>query len=73
LPNTLSCGQIKVLEVKIMTRKLIFGLLFLIMAASVSACGLAETRHDDTSLYEKDQNSVIIGGETKFSVGGKVN
>ena len=55
-----------------MTRKLIFGLLFLIMAASVSACGLAETRHDDTSQNEKDQNTVIIGGETKFSVGGQV-
>lgn len=56
-----------------MTRKLIFGLLFLIMAASVSACGVAETRHDDPSLHEKDQNSVIIGGETKILVGGKVN
>jgi hypothetical protein len=55
-----------------MTRKLIFGLLLLIMAASVSACGLAETRHGDTSLNEKDQNSVIIGGETKFSVTGQV-
>jgi hypothetical protein len=55
-----------------MIRKLIFGLLFLIMAASVSACGLTETRHDDTSQNEKDQNCVIIGGETKFSVGGQV-
>ena len=61
-----------VLEVKIMTRKLIFGLLFLIMAASVSACGLAETRQGDTSLQEKDQNSMTIGGETKFSVTGKI-
>jgi hypothetical protein len=72
LPNTLSGSQIKVLEVKIMTRKLIFGLLFLIMAASVSACGLAETRHDDTSQNEKDQNCVIIGGQAEFSVTGKV-
>ena len=53
-----------------MTRKLIFGLLFLIMAAS--ACGLAETRHGDPSLHEKDQNSVTIDGETKFSVTGQV-
>ena len=55
-----------------MTRKLIFGLLFLIMAASVSACGVAETRHNDTSQNEKDQNCVIIGGYTEFSVTGKV-
>jgi uncharacterized Zn-binding protein involved in type VI secretion len=60
------------LEVKIMTRKLIFGLLLLIMAASVSACGVAETRHGDPSLNEKDQNTLIIGGETKFLVDGKV-
>jgi len=55
-----------------MTRKLIFGLLLLIMAASVSACGVAETRHGDPSLNEKDQNTLIIGGETKFLVDGKV-
>jgi hypothetical protein len=42
------------------------------MAASVSACGLAETRQGDTSLQEKDQNSMTIGGETKFSVTGKI-
>jgi hypothetical protein len=56
-----------------MTRKLIFALLFLIMAASVSACGVAETRHDDPSLHDQDQNTVIIGGQTKILVGGKVN
>ena len=57
-----------------MARKLICGLLFLIMAASVSACGVAETRQTDTSLHDKDQdqNTVIIGGDTKFLVGGKV-
>jgi hypothetical protein len=60
------------LEVKIMTRKLIFGLLLLIMAASVSACGVAETRHDDPSLHDQDQNTVIIGGQAKFLVDGKV-
>ncbi len=56
-----------------MIRKLIFALLFLIMAASVSACGVAETRQTDTSLHDQDQDTVIIGGQTKISVGGKVN
>ena len=56
-----------------MTRKLIFGLLFLIMAASVSACGVAETKQTDTSQHDKDQNTLIVGGQTKFLVGGKVN
>ncbi len=57
-----------------MARKLICGLLFLIIAASVSACGVAEPRQPDTSLHDKDQdqNTVIIGGYTKFSVGGEV-
>lgn len=56
-----------------MARKLICGLLFLIMAASVLACGGAETRPTDSSLQDKDQKTVIIGGEVKFLVGGKVN
>ncbi len=55
-----------------MSRKLICGLLILIMAASVSACGSAETGHADTSLHDQDQNCMTIGGQTKLSVSGKV-
>jgi len=61
-----------------MTRKLIFALLLLIMAASVSACGVAETRHDDASMNKDastkndDQTQFIIGGYTKITVGGEV-
>jgi hypothetical protein len=57
-----------------MARKLICGLLFLIMAASVSACGVAETRQTDTSLHDKDkdQNTVSLGGQIKTSVTGVV-
>ena len=55
-----------------MVRKLICGLLLLIMAASVSACGVAETRHADPSLNKDDQTQFIIGGYTKITVGGEV-
>lgn len=55
-----------------MTRKLIFGLLILIMAASVSACGVAETRPTDTSLQDQNQNTMEIGGQIKYSVSGQV-
>ncbi len=55
-----------------MIKKLILGLLLLIMISSVSACASQGTRHDDTSQNEKDQDTVIIGGQTKISVTGQV-
>jgi hypothetical protein len=55
-----------------MAKKLIFGLLFLIMIASVSACASPETRHDDSSANKDDQTQFIIGGYTKIEVGGVV-
>jgi hypothetical protein len=55
-----------------MTRKLIFGLLWLIMIASISACASPQALHADPSLNKDDQTQFIIGGYTKITVGGKV-
>lgn len=53
-----------------MTKNLIFGLLLLVISASLSACGLVEIRHGETPLNERDPNYVYttIGGTSKLVV-----
>ncbi|MGA7577070.1 MAG: hypothetical protein ACLQUW_16445 [Desulfobaccales bacterium] len=55
-----------------MAKKLIFGLLLLIMVASISACASPGTKPDDASLNKDNQTQYIIGGYTKILVGGEV-
>ncbi len=61
-----------------MTKKIILGLIFFIMTASVSACASPETRHDDAAMNKDastnkdEQTQFIIGGYTKIEVGGVV-
>jgi hypothetical protein len=61
-----------------MAKKIIFGMLLVIMIASVSACASTDSSHDDASMNHdsstnnNDQTQFTIGGYTKILVGGEV-